>query len=292
MKKKKFGDLNHSAGKYLSRILFPWFFISSLYVLLFDSLPKFIRIWFLDNFERSTIVLFSPEQIGALVSFVFIGIVAFFLGKWTLDSWKDFSRINIGLRKSVKEILGRKDVAIFLSVVLVVLFTLFVMSVFGNMENTKVKLETNHGDIVIELYGDMPVTAGNFRDLVKAGTYDGVIFHRVINDFMIQGGDPTGTGMGDPSIPKIKDEFVEGHSNLPMTISMANAGPNTGSSQFFINLAENSFLDYDMQPLSSKHPVFGEVIEGENVVKEIGNVAVGAGDKPVEDVVILKATII
>jgi peptidylprolyl isomerase len=191
--------------------------------------------------------------------------------------------------KRVKDILKRKDVAIFLSVVLVVLFTLFVMQMFGNiggnMENTKVKLETNHGDIVIELYGDMPVTSGNFKGLVEAGTYDGVIFHRVIEGFMIQGGEVAGAS-------NIKDEFVPGHSNLPMTISMANAGPNTGSSQFFINLVDNSFLDYDKQPLSSKHPVFGEVIEGEDVVRKIGNVAVGAGDKPVENVVILKATII
>ena len=203
--------------------------------------------------------------------------------------------INV-INNNTNNILKNKFVAIFLSVVLVVLFTLFVMKMFGNMENNmenfKVKLETNHGDIVLELYGDMPVTTGNFRGLVEAGTYDGVVFHRVIKDFMIQGGDPTGTGMGDPKIPKIKDEFVEGHSNLPMTISMANAGPNTGSSQFFINLVDNSFLDYDKQPLSSKHPVFGEVVEGEDVVREIGSVAVRPGDRPAEDVVILKATII
>jgi peptidylprolyl isomerase len=194
------------------------------------------------------------------------------------------------------KVLKNKAVAIFIIAVLVVLFTLFVMRMFdnieGNMENVKVKLETNHGDIVIELYGDMPVTSGNFKRLVEAGTYDGVIFHRVIPNFMIQGGDPTGTGMGDPSIPKIQDEFVAGHSNLPMTISMANAGPNTGSSQFFINLVDNSFLDYDKQPLSSKHPVFGEVVEGEDVVRKIGSVATGAGDRPVEEVVIVKATVI
>lgn len=198
--------------------------------------------------------------------------------------------------KRVKSILKRKDVAIFLSVVLVILFTLFTMKMVNNIDenmgNVKVKLETNHGDIVIELYDDMPVTVDNFKRLVEDGTYDGVVFHRVIKDFMIQGGDPTGTGMGDPAIPKIKDEFVAGHSNLPMTLSMANAGPNTGSSQFFINLVDNSFLDYDKQPLSSKHPVFGEVVEGQDVVREIGSVAVGAGDRPVEEVVILKATII
>jgi len=196
----------------------------------------------------------------------------------------------------VKNVLKRKDVAIFLSVVLVVLFTLFVMKMFdnidANMENVKVKLETNHGDIVIELYGDMPVTAGNFKGLVEAGTYDGVIFHRIIPNFMIQGGDPTGTGTGDPKIASIKDEFVAGHSNVRGTLSMANRGPNTGSSQFFINLVDNSFLDYDKQPLSSKHPVFGEVVEGMNVIDKIAGVQTGAGDRPVEDVVILKAVVI
>ncbi len=185
----------------------------------------------------------------------------------------------------MKDILKRKDVAIFLSVVLVILFTLFVMEIFGNMENVKVKFETNHGDIVIELYRDMPVTAGNFKGLVEAGTYDGVIFHRVIEGFMIQGGEVVGAS-------NIKDEFVAGHSNVRGSLSMANAGPNTGSSQFFINLIDNSFLDYDKQPLSSKHPVFGEVVEGMDVVDAIAGVAVGAGDKPVEDVVILKATVI
>ena len=195
----------------------------------------------------------------------------------------------------MKNILKNKSVAIFIIVVLVVLFTLFVMKMFDNIEGnmeTKVKLETNHGDIVIALYDDMPITAGNFKGLVEAGTYDGVIFHRIIPNFMIQGGDPTGTGMGDPKIPKIKDEFVAGHSNLPMTISMANAGPNTGSSQFFINLVDNSFLDYDRQPLTSKHPVFGEVVEGEDVIKKIGAVATDGRDKPLEEVKILKASVL
>ena len=160
------------------------------------------------------------------------------------------------------------------------------------MENVKIKLETNHGDIIIELYGDMPITTSNFKRLIEAGTYDGVIFHRIIKDFMIQGGDPTGTGMGDSKIPNIKDEFVAGHSNIRGTLSMANAGPNSGSSQFFINLIDNSFLDYDKQPLSSKHPVFGEVTTGMDVVDKIAGVKVRPGDRPVEDVVILKATIV
>lgn len=199
------------------------------------------------------------------------------------------------MKDKIHEILKNKFVAIFLSIVLVVLFTAFARWTFGNIEDNmanKVKLETNHGDIIIQLYNDMPVTTGNFKKLVEQGVYDGVIFHRIISNFMIQGGDPTGTGFGDPKIPKIKDEFVAGHSNVRGTISMANAGPNTGSSQFFINLVDNSFLDYDKQPLTSKHPVFGTVVEGMDVVDEIAGVATGAGDRPVEDVVILKASVL
>jgi peptidylprolyl isomerase len=191
------------------------------------------------------------------------------------------------------KILKNKGVVIFIIGVLIVLFTLFVMKMVDNVvpEDVKVKLETNRGDIVVRLYGDMPVTAGNFRKLVEEGFYDGVIFHRVIPNFMIQGGDPTGTGAGGPGY-KIDDEFVAGHSNVRGTLSMANAGPNSGGSQFFINLVDNSFLDYDKQPLTSKHPVFGEVIEGMDVVDEIAGVATGVGDKPVEDVVIVKASVV
>jgi peptidylprolyl isomerase len=162
----------------------------------------------------------------------------------------------------------------------------------NNMAN-EVKLETNHGDIVIKLYDDMPITTGNFKNLAEKGVYDGVIFHRIIDGFMIQGGDPTGTGRGDPSIPNIEDEFVEGHSNVKYTISMANTGrPNSGSSQFFINVADNTFLDFDKAPLTSKHPVFGEVVEGKDIVDKISKVQTGPGDKPLQDVVIIKATII
>ena len=193
------------------------------------------------------------------------------------------------------KVLKNKLVAIFIIVVLVILFTLFVVKMFDNIESnmeTKVKLETNHGDIVIELYDDMPVTAGNFKKLVGEGFYDGVIFHRVINGFMIQGGDPTGTGMGGPGY-KIDDEFVAGHSNVRGTLSMANSGPNSGGSQFFINLADNSPLDYDdMRAPSSKHPVFGEVVEGMDVVDKIANIQTDRGDRPVEEVVIIKASVI
>ncbi|MCK9579490.1 MAG: peptidylprolyl isomerase [Methanoregula sp.] len=142
-------------------------------------------------------------------------------------------------------------------------------------------LETNMGTIKIALAPDMPITAGNFETLVQKGYYNGVIFHRVIDGFMIQGGDPTGTGCGGPGYT-IKDEFSPGNKNDRGTISMANAGPNTGGSQFFINLINNNFLD-------GKHPVFGKVVEGMDVVDKIAKIKTGSGDRPVKDVVIVKA---
>jgi peptidylprolyl isomerase len=144
-----------------------------------------------------------------------------------------------------------------------------------------VRFETNMGTIRIALAPDMPVTAGNFETLVQKGYYNGVIFHRVINGFMLQGGDPTGTGRGGPGYA-IPDEFTPGNRNNRGTISMANAGPNTGGSQFFINLVDNNFLD-------DKHPVFGKVVEGMDVVDKIGKTKTGHGDRPLKDVVIVKA---
>jgi len=151
---------------------------------------------------------------------------------------------------------------------------------------TKIELETNYGNIIIALYSDMPVTAGNFEKLVSQGFYDGVIFHRIIDGFMIQGGDPTGTGMGGPGY-QIKDEFTHagGNNNKRGTISMANSGPNTGGSQFFINLANNNFLD-------TKHPAFGEVIEGMDVVDKIAKVETDENDKPLKPVTIISAKIV
>lgn len=192
------------------------------------------------------------------------------------------------MKKLKKE---NKKVYIFTGIILAIaLFTL--LFYFMNMESqTIVVLETTLGEIEILLYEDMPITAGNFKSLVEKGFYDGVIFHRIIPDFMIQGGDPTGTGYGDPSIPKIKDEFVEGHSNIRGTISMANAGPNTGSSQFFINLVDNSPLDFNKPPFTSKHPVFGEVVKGMDVVDKIAKVQTDSQDRPLEEVKILKARV-
>ena len=175
---------------------------------------------------------------------------------------------------------------IALVIILVVIFGIFKLTGSSISEKmTTVTLETNKGNIVINLYSDMPITTENFEKLVKEGFYDEVIFHRVIDGFMLQGGDPTGTGTGGPGYT-IEDEFTHegGNKNNRGTISMANAGPNTGGSQFFINLVDNNFLD-------TKHPVFGKVVEGMDVVDAIAKVPKGANDKPLEDVVIIKATI-
>jgi peptidylprolyl isomerase len=155
----------------------------------------------------------------------------------------------------------------------------------------KVTLHTSAGDIVIKLYDDMPVTTGNFKDLVNKGFYDGTVFHRVIEGFMIQGGCPEGTGMGGPGY-NVKDEFVKGHSNVRGTISMANTGrPDSGGSQFFINLVNNNYLDWDNPRTASAHPVFGEVAEGMNIVDAIGKTRTGRNDRPVKDIVISKAEV-
>lgn len=173
---------------------------------------------------------------------------------------------------------------------ILIVIAIVAVNMMGNKkvnENTRVSLETTQGTIVLELYtGQMPVTAGNFVKLVKSGFYDGIIFHRVINGFMIQGGDPTGTGAGGPGY-KIKDEFTGSDldKNNRGTISMANAGPNTGGSQFFINLMDNNFLD-------GKHPVFGRVVEGMDVVDKIAQVKTDSEDRPVVEVKIISARVV
>jgi peptidylprolyl isomerase len=162
------------------------------------------------------------------------------------------------------------------------------------VENTMVILKTNLGDIGIELFTeDMPITTSNFIKLANSGFYNGTKFHRVIGGFMVQGGDPLSKendtalyGTGGPGYT-IEDEFVDGRSNVRGTIAMANTGQaNSGGSQFFINLADNTNLDFDKEPLSSKHPVFGRVVSGMEVVDAIAKVATSARDIPVEPVVI------
>jgi len=181
-----------------------------------------------------------------------------------------------------------KKIIIFITILILIIGIYGVNKMTGNItgSETKVKLETTQGDIVIQFYDEMPITSDNFKKLVEQGFYDGVIFHRVIDGFMIQSGDPTGTGMGGPGY-KIKDEFTNTDldENNKGTIAMANAGLNTGGSQFFINLADNNFLD-------GKHPVFGKVIEGMDVIDKIAKVSTDSQDKPLKNVVIKKASLI
>src|SRR5256886_9851547 len=136
-----------------------------------------------------------------------------------------------------------------------------------------VLLQTTMGDVKIELHDEtMPITTGNFRKLVEKGFYNGTIFHRVIAGFMIQGGDPEGTGFGGPGYT-IKDELPANNRNARGTLSMANAGPNTGGSQFFINVVDNRGLD-------RKHPVFGRVVSGMEIVDGIPPAADHSPDPP------------
>jgi len=155
-----------------------------------------------------------------------------------------------------------------------------------SMAGNFVLLETTMGNMKLRLYEDKaPLTSKNFKDLVQKGFYDGTIFHRVIKNFMIQGGDPTGTGTGGPGY-EIKDEFGPGlKHNKKGILSMANAGPNTGGSQFFITLVPTPWLD-------GKHAIFGEVVEGIDVLEKIGNTPTRPGDRPVTEVKIVKASII
>jgi len=146
------------------------------------------------------------------------------------------------------------------------------------MANRKASFKTNHGSFEVELFEDRaPKTTKNFTTLAEDGFYDGVVFHRVIGGFMVQGGDPTGTGRGGPG-HTIDDEFGPGLAHDSEGIlSMANAGPNTGGSQFFITLAGTPWLD-------GKHAIFGKVVSGMDVVQAIGSVKTGPGDRPVEPV--------
>jgi len=158
---------------------------------------------------------------------------------------------------------------------------------YGNSKNsmTIATLETNKGTIKIELFTTRaPKTTQNFVDLANKGFYNKVIFHRVIPGFMIQSGDPTGTGTGGPGY-KIADEFSQNlKHDKPGIVSMANAGPNTGGSQFFITLSPTPWLD-------RKHAIFGYVIEGMDVVEEISKVKCNVNDKPVEDIVMISVKI-
>ena len=179
----------------------------------------------------------------------------------------------------------------------------------ANEKGPKAVIKTNRGEITVQLFPELaPKTVKNFIELAKKGYYDGVIFHRVIPDFMIQGGDPTGTGMGGESIygESFEDEFSRELFNLRGALSMANSGPNTNGSQYFIVNNENvpanmlgqlegagfpaeiieAYKKGGTPWLDFRHTVFGHVVDGMNTVDEIANAQRGPQDRPVHDVVI------
>ncbi len=163
--------------------------------------------------------------------------------------------------------------------------TVFTLSKAQEKENVVI-LETNQGNIELKLYSDIvPKTCENFVGLVKKGYYNGIIFHRVIKGFMIQGGDPTGTGTGGASIwdGTFEDEFSPKVTfDRKGILAMANAGPNTNGSQFFITTVAIPWLN-------NRHTIFGEVVSGYDAVEKIEHMAIGPGDRPIEDQKIIKA---
>jgi peptidylprolyl isomerase len=159
----------------------------------------------------------------------------------------------------------------------------FVASHNETFEGNTILLVTSMGNIIIELYNDMPITSENFKNLTEHGIYDGTIFHRVVHDFVIQGGDASTKGISVPTIP---DELPNKHSNVRGSMAMAKtSAPNSATSQFYINLKDNLDLD-------SNYSVFGRVIEGMKVVDAIGNVTTDSNDKPLQDVTLIIAVII
>jgi len=193
-------------------------------------------------------------------------------------------------------------IAIFLVIILIIIGVIYFQFMndeklgegsLSESEQGDVVLKTNQGEIELKLFADKaPVTVENFKKLVAEGFYNGVKFHRVIKGFMIQGGDPltkddsnsTAWGTGGPGY-SFADEIYQGNSNLTGTIAMANAGPDTNGSQFFINVVDNNFLD-------QKHTVFGKVIRGMDIVSKIENTAVGQSDVPIKPVIIESAILI
>lgn len=166
---------------------------------------------------------------------------------------------------------------------------LFITNLYAEdltMNSKNVVLETTQGNIEIKLFPDIaPKACKNFTELVQKGYYNGIIFHRVIKNFMIQGGDPTGTGRGGESIwgKPFKDEVTEivGFNKTGL-LAMANAGPNTNGSQFFITTAKTLWLNM-------KHTIFGEVVSGYDIVQKIENTPVDSSDSPVKEQKIIKA---
>lgn len=169
--------------------------------------------------------------------------------------------------------------------------TLIPAAVDPYTNTTEVLVKTSMGDITVALRNDMPITTGNFLNYVNEGKYNNTIFHRVVEGFIIQGGDLTGTGYG-ASTP-IQDEYTTTNHNYNGTIGMGNMGrPNTAGSQFFINTADNSRIVYQDGGFDSKYVAFGKVISGMDVVMAISHVLTGANNRPLQDVTLISASVL
>lgn len=181
---------------------------------------------------------------------------------------------------------SKKPIILILALCLIVaVVVIYSMVSQSGISSNKVLLRTSRGDITIQLYDDMPITTENFKKLVQQGTYDGTIFHRVVqeNIFVIQGGDASVKGINVPTIP---DELPNRHSNSRGWVAMAKTSePNSANSQFYINLKDNLDLD-------DNYSVFGRVIAGMDVVDNIGKVETDENDRPLQDVIIIKAEFI
>ncbi len=188
------------------------------------------------------------------------------------------------MRRKRKSYKGKITALVVIALVVVAAIVAYQIIRNTNSGANKVLLVTSVGNITIQLYDDMPITTGNFKNLVSRGIYDGTIFHRVVRNFVIQGGDPTLTGHGDLSIPSIQDELPNRHSNIEGAVAMAKTKqPNSATSQFFINLKDNS------ANLDTDYSVFGMVIEGMDVVHAIGNLQTDSKEKPLQEVTVIKA---
>jgi len=176
--------------------------------------------------------------------------------------------------------------SIAVALIIVILVAYQIVGRDGSRTNSnpaRVLLVTSMGNITVELYDDMPITSGNFRNLTEHGIYDGTIFHRVVHDFVIQGGDASVKGISVSTIP---DELPNKHSNVRGSVAMAKTNaPNSATSQFYINLKDNLNLD-------SNYSVFGRVIAGIDVVDAIGNTPTDTNDRPLQDMTVIRAEIV
>ncbi len=184
-------------------------------------------------------------------------------------------------RKSkVKKSRFNRGAKVLIAIIFIVIVSVVVNQMLSSNSPTRILLVTSMGNITLELYGDMPITSGNFENLTRNGILDGTLFHRVAHNFVIQGGDASINGIHVPTIP---DELPNKHSNIRGSVAMAKTiAPNSATSQFYINLKDNLILD-------DNYSVFGKVIEGMDVVDAIGSVPTNESEAPLQDVIIIRA---